>query len=278
MNNICFNGKFLPAGQPVFSAENRGYRFGDGLFETMKVHKGIILLESYHFQRLFESIGLLKMKTPAFFSTPKIESDIQELCRKNNCTDRARVRLSVSRGDGGLYQNDEKLQCLIECWPLDESANQFNENGFTIDVFTNAIKSADSFSHLKSASFLPYVMAAQYAKENKLNDCLLLNQFGRIADASIANLFVVSNGKIITPPLSEGCINGVMRKYLLNRLAGAGYTLEERPVTIAEIENADELFLTNAIKGLHWVAQFRNKVYTNQYGLEIYRQFIQTLF
>lgn len=262
--------------QPVLMSDNRGYRYGDGLFETMKVLKGRILLEELHFERLFADLELLKFEIPSLFKADKIREEIVQLCKKNNCTELARVRLSVFRGNGGLYDGDKKLQYLVECWSLDKSNNKLNENGLGIDVFPDARKSCDVFSNLKSANCLPYVMAAEYTKENKLNDCLLLNQYERIADSTIANVFIIKGETIITPALSEGCVNGVMRRYLMDKAQGSRYKVQEGTLTVADIESADEIFLTNAIKGIRWVKQFRDKTYGNSQTVEIYQQFMQT--
>ena len=146
-----------------------------------------------------------------------------------------------------------------------------DREGLVLDVFPDARKSCDVFANLKSASHLIYVMAARFAKENKLNDCLLLNTDGRICDATIANLFWIKDEIIFTPPLSEGCIAGVKRRYLMERLQTTGLRLREENCEISDLENADELFLTNAIQGIRWVKQFRNKSYTNSITGKIFQ-------
>lgn len=277
MNSICFNGKIIPADEPVLLASNRGYRYGDGLFETMKVAKGKILLSDHHFERLFAGLALLQFEIPRLFLRQKTEDEIVSLCKKNNCEGLARVRLSVFRGNGGLYDEDKGLQYLIECWPLTESVSKLNENGLVIDVFPGAEKSCDKFSNLKSANFLPYSMAALYAKEKKLNDCLVLNTTGGIADSTIANLFIIKNAIVITPGLEEGCVNGVMRQYLLKKLQAADYAVQEATLSVNDIIAADEVFLTNAIHGIRWVRQFRDMSYSNVKTVEIYNRFIKTI-
>ncbi|MEI2738646.1 MAG: aminotransferase class IV [Chitinophagaceae bacterium] len=277
MNSICFNGKIIPADEPVLLASNRGYRYGDGLFETMKVIEGKILLSNYHFKRLFAGLALLQFEIPHLFLRQKTENEILNLCKKNNCEGLARVRLSVFRGNGGLYDEDKGLQYLIECWPLTESVNKLNENGLIIDVFPAAEKSCDKFSNLKSANFLPYSMAALYAKEKKLNDCLVLNTTGGIADSTIANLFIIKNGIVLTPGLEEGCVNGVMRQYLLKEMQEAGFSVQETTVSVNDIIQSDEIFLTNAINGIRWIRQFRNKTFINTVTVEIYNRFIKTI-
>lgn len=277
MNSICFNGKIIPADEPVLLASNRGYRYGDGLFETMKVAKGKILLSDHHFERLFAGLALLQFEIPRLFLRQKTEDEIVSLCKKNNCEGLARVRLSVFRGNGGLYDEDKGLQYLIECWPLTESVSKLNENGLVIDVFPGAEKSCDKFSNLKSANFLPYSMAALYAKEKKLNDSLVLNTTGGIADSTIANLFIIKNAIVITPGLEEGCVNGVMRQYLLQKMQAADCAVQEATLSVNDILVADEVFLTNAIHGIRWVRQFRDMSYGNVKTVEIYNRFIKTI-
>jgi branched-chain amino acid aminotransferase len=277
MNYISLNGKVLPGDQPALLVSNRGYRYGDGLFEAMKVVNERIQLEQYHFERLFSGLFLLRFEIPKFFTTANLTGEILELCKKNGCGDGARVRLSVSRGHGGLYDEDNTLQYVIECWPLDGAVNKLNDNGLMIDIFPDARKSCDIFSNLKSANFLPYTMAALYAKKNKLNDCLVLNTSGNIADSTIANVFIIKDGNISTPALGEGCINGVMRRYLMEKLRSTDYAFREEAIAVSTLEMADEIFLTNAINGIRWVKQYGDKVYTNEKTVEIFNRFVQTI-
>jgi branched-chain amino acid aminotransferase len=277
MNSICINGKIISGDQPVLLASNRGYRYGDGLFETMKIRDGKILLANYHFERLFSGLSLLQFEKPLLFTREKINAEILRLCGKNNCTKLARVRLSVFRGNGGLYDDDKVPEYLVECWPLNESVNQLNENGLVIDIYRDAEKGCDKFSNLKSANFLPYSMAALFAKQNKLNDCLVINTSGSIADSTIANLFIIKNGIVITPGLEDGCVNGVMRRHLLKELQVAGYQVQESTISVNDVLMADEVFLTNAINAIRWVRQFSHQVYTNVKTLEIYKRIIKTI-
>ncbi|MFZ1312400.1 MAG: aminotransferase class IV [Chitinophagaceae bacterium] len=274
---ICLNGKILRAEDPVLLASNRGYRYGDALFETMKVASKNILLETYHFERLFAGLQLLQFEMPKLLTREKLCKEVLLLAEKNNCGNLARIRLSVFRGNGGVYDEERTPQYLIECWPLNESLNSLNENGLVIDVFPAARKSCDSFSHLKSANYLPYTMAAIYAKANKLNDCLVLNTDGNIADGTIANIFLIKEGVVITPGPDQGCVNGVMRRHLLEKMKDAGYSIQENPVSVSTLEEADEVFLTNAISGIRWVKQFRDNVYSNNLTVEIYNRFIKTI-
>lgn len=272
MNSICLNGKIVPGDEPVLMVDNRSYRYGDGLFETMKLVNKKIALEDYHFERLFSSLALMGFKIPSLVTAAKLQEQILLLCGKNKCESLARVRLSVFRGNGGIFESLDDFQYSIECQPLDESISRLNDNGLVIGIFPDARKSCDKFSTIKSANCLPYVMAARYAKENKLNECLVLNAQERIADSTIANIFLVKERKLITPPLSEGCVNGVMRRYLINNIK-----MEERAISESDLLDADEVFLTNAISGIRWVKNFRDKLYSNDQAKKIYKEFIQTI-
>lgn len=182
--------------------------------------------------------------SPAKLLTAKI----QELCEKNKCTSLARVRLSISRGNGCLYDGDNRIAYIIECWPLSNTVNEINSNGLIVGTFPVARKSCDKFSGIKSASCLPYVMAAQFAKENKWNDCILLNTEEKIADTTIANIFLIKDGVISTPAAGQGCVMGVMRRHLLTVLPQAGYDINEAAISVSDLLQADEVFLTNAVR------------------------------
>ncbi|HYM93749.1 MAG TPA: aminotransferase class IV [Chitinophagaceae bacterium] len=278
MNKICLNGKIISGDRPVLMAGNRGFRYGDALFETMKIIKGNIPLEKFHFERLLKGLEYLKFEVSPSVNATKLAAEIIELCEENKCNQLARVRLTVFRGNGSLYEDSKETQYLIECRLLDDSVNELNQNDFLIDIYPDARKSCDKFSNLKTANYLPYVMAALYAKEKKLNECIILNANERICDATIANIFLVKNKTISTPSLSEGCVGGVMRKYLLKELNDAGYQTKEKPVTLKDIENADEVFLTNAINGIRRVSQFRNKIYSSAIAEEINNRFFKAIF
>ncbi len=270
MNSVCFNGKLVSRDEPVLNADNKSYRYGDGLFETMKMVRGLIPLAHLHFERLFSGLKTLAYNVPSLITAEKFYEEIRLLCKKSDCEMLARVRLSVSRGNGGINDEKDQLQYLIECWPF--VAENEKKNGLIIDIFPGARKSCDAFSNLKSANYLPYVMAARYARQNKLDDCLVVNVHERIADASIANVFIVKKGKLLTPPLSEGCINGVMRRYLIEE-----FKADETAVTIKDLLNAGEIFLTNAVHGICCVKQFRNRKFDHLISSKIQEQLHETI-
>ena len=273
MNNwLFYNGEVIPADTPIISANNRGLRFGDGLFETIKVVKRAMPLFHLHLERLTKGLAVLNMQLPENYTAGYLTQIILELCKRNNINGAARVRLTVVRGNGTLFAADDPYATvIIQAESLAIDYLTLNETGFTIDVCPGIQKSCDQLSNLKSNNYLPYVMAAQYARQHQLNDCLVLNAHNRICDGTIANVFRVHHNSIYTPPLSEGGVAGVMRQYLLTELPKAGYTVHEKICTVEDLEAANEVFLTNALYGIRWVGKFRNKEYTNKLVSELYK-------
>jgi branched-chain amino acid aminotransferase len=163
---------------------------------------------------------------------------------------------------------------LIQSWPLNPENNNLNENGLVIGDFTGGFKAADGFANLKSNNYLMYVMAAMFAKQQHWNDALILNHLGTYADATIANLWMIKDGKIFTPTLADGPVAGTMRQFLLDNLEEAGYSVVEKSITKKELAAADEVFLSNAIYGIKWVKQHENAVYVCNIAASIHASLI----
>ena len=274
---FIYNNKFYKSGTSIISPSNRGLRYGDGLFETMKVISGNIVNEDFHFERLFAGLALLQFDVPKNFNRDLILNKIRELCEHNKHDNSVRIRLMTIRGDGGIFDPENHFpNYIIESWDLKETA-ELNSNGLIIDIFQGSKKSCDNFSHLKSNNYLPYVLAALHAKRNKLNDCIVLNSYGRICDTTIANIFLIKGSEIFTPPLSEGCVAGTMRRWMLEKFEMQGYLVKEKVLNEEDLTNADECFLTNAIHHIRWVQSFRDKKFTNIVTNKIYDYVRQTI-
>ena len=274
---FIYNDYVYKEGENIISPDSRGLRYGDGLFETVKVIKGEIQLKNFHFERLLSGMKTLQFEIPRHFTASFLEEKMQELCKRNRHNSVARVRLMIFRGDGGLYDPENHFpNYIIQSWEISDEM-ELNSNGLAIDIYPDAKKSCDELANLKSNNFLPYAMAALYAKKIGVNDGLLLNNYGRIADSTIANIFIIKDETIYTPALSEGCIAGVMRRFILEELK-LNFKIMEREISVNDLENADEVFLTNSIKGIRWVKQFKDKEYRNDtVGLihaELQRQLI----
>lgn len=250
----------------VLSANNRSFRYGDGFFETIRWEGNSAFLWEYHVKRFFATLEGLAFVTPSWWDENFLKSSIQALVVKNKHERQARIRCTVYRGEGGIYDaNTNTPHLIIQSWPLEGGLFDLNSNGLDIDIFRNGIKTADGYSAFKTNSAFPYVMAAQFAKSNRYNDAILLNQWGRLADTTIANIFIINNNNIITPPISEGCVNGVFRRFLLEKLNKMSFKAQELAISEHILKNANHVFLTNAIKGIKWVKSIGSISYSNEF-------------
>ena len=272
---LLYNGRFYKNEVPLVTADNRGLRYGDGLFETLKFSRGEILMKDWHLERLFSGMDMLQFERPALFTPQQLADQVAALCKKNK-HQTARVRINVFRGNGGLYDpENHSPHCIIQSWALPGNGFELNENGLVTGIYEDARKSIDGFSHLKSNNYLPYAMAALHAKKQQWNEAFLLNSAGRICDATIANIFIIKNEAIYTPSLQEGCIAGIMRRFLLETLPLHGFRIEETSITRDDLLAADELFVTNAVRGLRWVKECGPSVYTNRLTTQIFARLLK---
>ncbi len=215
---INYNSILTPAHQPVITADNRSFRYGDGFFETMKMLNGKIILEEYHMERLFSAFQMLQFEIPEFFNLAFLLAEIQKLVVANNDTRHSRIRLTIFRSDGLLTEVENNTpNFIVQSWPVSHSP-AYNETGVTIGLYNDMRISTDNYANLKSNNYLPYAMAVRWYKSNGLDDALLLNSEHRIAEASTSNVFIVKGKVISTPHLSEGCVAGVTRRFLLTSL------------------------------------------------------------
>jgi branched-chain amino acid aminotransferase len=275
---LFLDGHLIRQDKANLSVNNRSFRYGDGCFETIRVVNGQIKLAPLHFERLFTSIDALKFNKPSYMNAEWLEKNILEVVHKNGHQKLARVRVMIFRGDGGLYDPENHFpHHLIQSFNLGEATQELNQNGLTLGIYKEAKKSSDFFSMIKSNNYLPYVMAALWAKENNVNDAILLNHSDNIADTTIANVFIIKDGIIKTPAITEGPVAGVMRRYLIKTLREHNYEVQETTVTVADVLEASEVFLTSAIYGIKWVKQIDNSQYNNSLIPVLYKAFIQTL-
>jgi branched-chain amino acid aminotransferase len=272
---LNLNGDYIEEKTPVIRADNRAFRYGDGLFETMKVVVGSIQLKDLHFERLFRGMETLQIMLQGFINADMFEEQIMKTILKNRISGPARVRLTVYRGDGGLYEfNNTSAGYVIQVWSLSSSAMSMNDSGLKVGLYEGGRKPMDALANIKSNNYLLYAMGAIQAKIYQHNDSVILNTSGRVCDSTIANVFYVRDGTIFTPPLSEGCVAGVMRSHLLTQLPLSGYNVVEKETSVDDLLDADEMFLTNAINGLRWVGEFQGKTFGNTIATKIFHSTI----
>jgi branched-subunit amino acid aminotransferase/4-amino-4-deoxychorismate lyase len=269
------NGHLISVYEPTVSFSNRAFRYGDSLFESIRLCNNKIMFLREHVTRLKLGMTVLRMNLPAELNTDNLHEFIVQLLKHNSHAPHARIRLTVFRNDGGLYTPETNdISFLIESEEL-PGPYELNQKGFWVDIYADIKKSINKLSNIKSGNALMYVMAGVAKQSMKLDECLLVNENGTICESISSNLFVVKNGTLYTAPLSEGCVAGIMRKQIMTLATENRILTFESPITTYTIMNGDEIFLTNSISGIQWVGQFKDKFYTNktaQFFMEKLRQ------
>ena len=267
--HINFNGFLYEEDEKIFTIRNRGWRYGDGLFETIRVINGKPCHIEDHFLRLKKGMEILKMHS-SNISFKELKEQIEKLLEKNRVTKGGRVRLTVYRSGKGLYTpENEGKSYVIEAKPLQHNAYTLNEKGLNIDIYTDIRRVRNILSPIKTTNNIPHVLSAIYKKENKLDDCIVLNEQGRIVEAISSNIFLYKNNNLYTPSIDEGCMDGVMRKQIIKLSEKMNINVFEGIINGSMLLQADELFLTNAVAGVKWVASYRQKRYFNKTTKEI---------
>ena len=244
------NGTIKPAFAFAFDTA------GQGIFETMKMIDGSITLKNFHLDRLTRGMHILGLQPDSSVTLESLMSSISELSQRNNINSNARVRLSLYRS---IYS---EVEFAIECTPLES----YIQHGLIVGIYDEAYKPFGEHSNLKLLNRYPYAQASDFAAKHGYDDALVFNALGNICDSSIANVFWITGNRLYTPPLSEGCVAGVYRRYLLKH---PGLQIEQKPLTPGDLELADEVFLTNALRGIRSVSKIGDRALGSSKTMEI---------
>jgi branched-chain amino acid aminotransferase len=257
---INFNGTITDS-ETNLLVSNRAFLYGDGVFESMKIVDQKILFLEDHYFRLMASMRILRMEIPMNFTMEFLEEQILSLAKANKCIESARVRVTVYRNEGGNYLPVQRsVSYLINCNPLENKLYSIDSKSYEVDLYKDFYVTKQLLSTLKTTNKILNVTASIYADENGLDNCLLLNESKNVAEALQGNIFMVLNGKLITPALSEGCLNGVLRKQILSLASKIeGLEVEEGEISPFDLQKADELFISNVIKGIQPITKYRKK-------------------
>ena len=271
---INLNGSLLPNDQNFFKSGNRAFLYGDQLFETLRFHEGKLLFWEDHYFRIMGGACMLRMEIPQHLNIEFLENEIIKTLKASNLFKfNSRVRLSLFRSDGGLYlPTSRSLEYLIEVDRLIEKPLSLNNRGLTIDVFHDHYKPNQTISNLKGGNSLVSVLSSIFADENNLDEAIILNLESNICETTNSNIFIVSDKNLITPPLSSGCVNGIVRKQIIENASLWGYTIEEKSIKSFELIKADEVFLTNSIKWIQWVSRYKKKFYKNYISADLFQK------
>ena len=244
---------------------NRGLNYGDGVFETLRYSFGRINFWEDHYFRLMEGMRIMRMEIPMSFSPEFLEEKLKQCVESNGLKEKAaRVKILVTRKNGGFYTPESnKIDYLITATPLNEASFQLNERGLNIDLYKDYYKAKGLLSNIKTTSAQLYVVASVYRQENGLDECLLLNPDKEVCEAISSNLFLIDGDELLTPPLSTGCLKGIIRKKILAFAPKIGLTVKEEAFSPFKLQKAEEVFLTNSIQGIRWVERYRKKTFVS---------------
>ncbi|WP_299253894.1 aminotransferase class IV [uncultured Aquimarina sp.] len=264
---ININGNLLTDNEATLSITNRGYAYGDALFETIRVNSRTILFWEDHYFRLMASMRILRMEIPMNFTPEFLQQEILDLIEKNGLTNSSvRVKIMINRKEGGLYTPTANgIDYSISAKPLSTKFYTLSSDLYEVTLFKDHYVAADLLSTLKSNNKLVNILGGIFAEENGFENCLLLNANKMVIEALNGNLFLIKGNKIKTPPVSDGCLKGVLRTQLLRILEKLPeYEIEEASISPFELQKADELFITNVITGIQPVTKFRKKEYKSE--------------
>jgi len=267
---INYNGEILPSDNNL-SSSNRAFLYGDGVFETLKIVNNTILFLEDHYFRLMASMRIVRMKIPNNFTLEYLEAQILNLAKAQNCENSARVRFTVFRNDGGFYlPNTNSVSFQIQVFPLENTLYSFSDANYEVDLYKDFFISKQLLSTIKTTNKMINITGSIFAEENDLQNCILLNNDKNVVEALNGNLFMLLGTKLITPPISEGCLNGIMRKQIL-QIAKKIESVEviEEVISPFDLQKADELFITNVISGIQPITKYRKKEYKTDLAKEI---------
>jgi len=270
---INFNGTIFPSSTNLLQ-NNRAFLYGDGVFETVKILNNKILFLEEHYFRLMSAMRIVRMEIPMNFTMEYIEEQILEVVTANNCNNSGRARITVYRNQGGNYLPEtNSVSFLIKAVALENELYSVDRKEYEVDLYKDFYVTKQLLSNIKTTNKMINVVGSIFAKENDLDNCLLLNDSKNVIEGLQGNIFMLLRNKLITPPLSEGCLNGIMRKQIIN-LAQKIETIEvlEEPISPFDLQKADELFITNVIKGIQPITKYRKKEYKTTFANDLLLQ------
>lgn len=269
---LCINGLITDSKVDHQQLLNRGFLFGDGFFESMRFKNGNVYFFDDHYDRFIHTANLLCMDAKTLPSKEDLLNTIREYAAKNNCTENARIRMNVFRDSEGLYAPNENSVAYIMMMLKLETDYTFNEQGLDIGIYQTQSKAPGLYSNIKSLSAQLYVMAGLDAKARGKEELIVLNTNGNCIEGFTSNLFMLKDNCIYTPLLSEGCIDGIFRRQMPKIAEKLNLDYQEQVISILDLQMADEVWLTNAIKGIQPVRKFNNKTYTFEVAKKAFQE------
>lgn len=259
---LNYNGQILSKSKCKFSYQNRAFKYGDGIFDTLKYENDKIHFIEDHYFRLMSSMRMLRMKISMNFTLKFYEDEILKIINENKLHNKARVRVTVFRKNGGLFSPDSKeVNFLIEA----EKLLPVHHDSYEIELYKDFPVYSGMLSNIKTNNRMINVVASIFASEFNYQNCILINEKKYIVEAINANIFIIKGDEIFTPALTEGCINGIIRKQIIDLInKNSDYNIKETAISPFELLKADEVFLTNSVIDIQSVTKYRKKEYATE--------------
>ena len=249
---------------------NRAFLFGDSVFETIKIVNNKICFWEDHYLRLMSSLRIIRIEIPILYTPEYFEDQILKTISRVNKNFSGRVRLSIFRSGEGLYTPKSMEPIfIIHCFQQDKLFFEIESSSYKVDLFKDYYVNDNLLSNLKTNNKIINVLAGIYSKENEIDNCIILNSKKNVVEFLNGNLFLIKDNTIKTPPLSSGCLRGVMRKKIIDYIKFFDkLSLKEIDISPFELLSADEIWVTNSIKGIIPVTDYRKKSLSNTIAAE----------
>lgn len=264
-----FNGDIQNRIEKIFL--NRAFLYGDSVFETIKVVKNKILFWEEHYLRLMSSMRILKIEIPNTFTPEYLEDQIKKTNFSVSKLFSGRVRLTIFRDGGGFYTPKSNESCfVIKSFENDKILFDTEFKEYKVDIYKDYFIQSNLLSNLKTNNRLINILGSIYAKNNGLENCILLNDQKLVAEFLNGNIFVVKENIVLTPPLGSGCLSGVMRNKIIESIIGIPLIeVKEQNFSAYEIISSQEIWVSNCISGIIPVTDYRNKQFGNSLAKKV---------
>jgi branched-chain amino acid aminotransferase len=253
MGVVFRNSEFINEQDLVIKSSNRAFNYGDGFFETIKIIDTKPFNFPTHYARFSLACEVLKLKNEE--SLGSLLSIINNLINQNNLINGS-VKIHVSREEGGKYQPKFKgCEMMINTY----SGLGFKQNiPISLCIFSDEVKTMGRLSNIKSVNASVSVLGAIHARELGFENAILKNAKGNCIEGTNSSLFIIKDNIIYTPPLSDGCIDGTMRAWVLNN-----NKVIKKSLSLADIKQSNEVFITNALTGITAVKGIEETIFTD---------------
>ena len=261
-----FNGELLHKNTDFLNENNRGVQLGDAVFEELRVINGDVIFLEDHYLRLMSSMRILRMEIPMNFTMEFMEEEILKLISEDGLRETKQIKFTVYRNtsDNNFSKSDNSISYFITSTTLINPFFVLDDKAYEVELFKDFYKNSSMLSNLDTNNKILNVVGSIYAQENDYQDCLLLNERKQVIEALNGNVFIVKDNQVKTPPITDGCVNSVIRKKIIDIVSKLNEVeFLEESLSPFELQKADELFIANNVNGLVSITKYRKKDFVN---------------